>query len=120
MSKHRTESQLTAIFKALSNPHRLAVFQRLCDCCAPGSICSVEEATACLTVGELGAGLDIAASTLSHHLKTLAQAGLVQTRREGKQVLCSVDPAVLRDLSDFFSAPLTSNGSDCRPATQDA
>ncbi len=106
------------MFKALSNPHRLAVFVRLRSCCVPGTVCSLEDAV-CLSVGQLGDGLDIAPSTLSHHIKTLSQAGLVQTQRQGKQVLCWIDPSILTDLAAFFSLPLLTTGPACRPHTQE-
>lgn len=111
------------MFKALSNPHRLAVFQRLASCCAPGTACALDDAP-CLSVGQLGDGLDIAASTLSHHMKTLSQAGLVQTRRQGKQVLCWIEAQTLQDLATFFAQPLSpalpSPKPACRPRTQDS
>lgn len=94
-------------FKALGNPHRLALFQRLLNCCAPGTVCSAEHARR-LCVGELGEGLDIAPSTLSHHIKELARSGLVQTARRGQSVECWVEPAVLEELSSFFTSPYTS------------
>ena len=93
---------MAAFFKALANPHRVALFEQLASCCAPGTSCPVEEATVC--VGELGETMDIARSTLSHHLKELNQAGLIQMQRQGKQVLCSVNPDVLRELSTYFSS----------------
>jgi ArsR family transcriptional regulator len=96
------------LFKALSNPHRLALFQRLMSCCAPGTVCSAE-AAARYSVGTLGQGLGIAPSTLSHHLKELSQAGLVQTRRCGKQVECWVEPDVLNELAVFFTPPMSNN-----------
>lgn len=90
------------IFKALSNPHRLALLQRLMSCCAPGTKCGVDEAER-YCVGTLGEGIDIAPSTLSHHLKELTRAGLVKTERRGKNVECWVDPELLVKLSKFFS-----------------
>lgn len=91
-------------FKALSNPHRLALFQRLITCCAPGTTCDpVQAAKVC--VGELGEGLDIAPSTLSHHLKTLHAAGLINMQRRGKHIDCWLDPAVLKQLAGFFTGP---------------
>ena len=89
-------------FKALSNPHRLALFQRLMSCCAPGTICNNEEVTR-FCVGELGEGLNIVASTLSHHLKELNRAGLIQMERQGKTIQCWVEPKVLEELSEFFT-----------------
>ena len=90
-----------AMFKALSNPHRLALFHRLTNCCAPATACSVATAER-YCVGELGEGLDIAPSTRSHHLKELNRAGLVQMERRGKNVECWVEPKVLAELARFF------------------
>lgn len=97
--------QLADIFKALSNPHRLAIFQRLSRCCVPGTSCDVEFAKS--SVGEIGESLDIAPSTLSHHLKSLCQCGLIKMSRRGQFVDCSVDPDILNQLGRFFSEPLT-------------
>ena len=102
MSNYQTFKFHADAFKALSNPHRLALFHRLMTCCLPGTVCSAEEATR-FRVGDLGAGLEIAPSTLSHHLKELKQAGLIEMQREGKTILCWVEPAVLQDLGGFFS-----------------
>jgi ArsR family transcriptional regulator len=102
MSNHRTDIERRAtMFKALSNSHRLALFHRLMNCCALGKVCSVEEA-ARHSVGKLGEGMDIAPSTLSHHLKELNRAGLVQMERRGKTVECWVEPEVVTELARFF------------------
>jgi len=90
------------MFKALSNAHRLALFNRLMSCCTPGTKCSPDEAVR-FNVGELGDGLDIAPSTLSHHMKELKRAGLVCMARRGKHVECWVEPEVLAELGKFFT-----------------
>ena len=65
MSNYRSNLERDAErFKALSNPHRLALFQRLTHCCAPGTACDIKQASQ-ISVGQLGEGLDIAPSTLS-------------------------------------------------------
>lgn len=92
---------LSEIFKGLSNVHRLAIFQRLMSCCEPGTRCTPNEAIR-FVVGELGEGLGIAPSTLSHHLKELHRAGLIQMQRNGKNVECWVAPETLKQLSQFF------------------
>lgn len=102
MSNHHAEV-LAARFRALSSPHRLAVFLRLATCCAPGTACDVRAA---VCVGDLGAELDIAPSTFSHHLKELVEAGLVHRERRGRTILCWVEPAVLEQLAAFFTSPL--------------
>lgn len=101
MSNSRTNVQQAEMFKALSNPHRLALFSRLMTCCEPGTKCSTTDAVR-FCVGELGEGLNIAPSTLSHHLKELNRAGLVSMERRGKQIECWLEPAVLQDLAHFF------------------
>lgn len=111
MSNYLNDDQLMAdVFKALSNPHRLGVFQRLMSCCAPGTRCDANQAIR-FCVGELGEGLDIAPSTLSHHLKELHRAGLVKMERRGKNVECWVDPEVLSQLSLFFCNSSTGSES---------
>lgn len=91
-----------AQFKALSNPHRLALFQRLMSCCVPGTVCNTDE-VARICVGDLGKGMNIVASTLSHHLKELNRAGLIQMERQGKTIQCWVEPKVLTELAGFFA-----------------
>jgi ArsR family transcriptional regulator len=103
MSKYRNDDQaLAEMFKALGNAHRLQLFHRLSTCCQPGTRCDLEAAMR-YSVGELGEGLDIAPSTLSHHLKALHQAGLIEMERQGKQVMCWIEPETLQRLSGFFS-----------------
>jgi DNA-binding transcriptional ArsR family regulator len=92
-----------AIFKALSNPHRLQIFTILTGCCEPGTLCSTDEMMSCC-VGDLDSQLNIASSTLSHHLKELHQAGLIEMQRNGKQVFCSINPATLAEVIDLFSS----------------
>jgi ArsR family transcriptional regulator len=94
------------LFKALANPHRLAILERLAACCAPGVVWQAPD-SATTNVGDLGNGLGIAGSTLSHHLKELIHAGLIRTERRGKNVACWLDPDVLRDLAEYFQSLLT-------------
>ena len=92
-----------AMFKALSNPHRLKIFMRLSSCCVPGTVFEAEAAaTAC--VGDLGQNLGLCPSTVSHHIKELHHAGLIRMERRGQKTDCWVDPDVLNTLSHFFGA----------------
>jgi ArsR family transcriptional regulator len=104
MSKYKKDGieQMAAIFKALSNPQRLRIFLKLSACCAPERCreTSVESARRC--VGELGEDLGLAASTLSHHLKELRQAGLMHVQRRGQKIECWISPETLDSLVAFF------------------
>ena len=103
MSNYSIDIQKRAeMFKALGNPHRLAIFQRLTTCCVPGTVCAVDDAIR-FTVGEIGEELEIAPSTVSHHLKELHRAGLIQSRRNGKNIECWIEPELLEQLSGFFN-----------------
>ncbi|MCG7900678.1 MAG: helix-turn-helix domain-containing protein, partial [Candidatus Thiodiazotropha weberae] len=73
------------------------------SCCQPGTRCDLEQAIS-FSVGELGEGLGIAPSTLSHHLKELHRTGLIEMERQGKRVVCWIAPETLNSLSNFFNA----------------
>ena len=97
-----TLKQLSEIFDALSNPHRLSIFMRLT--CCPGSLFDADsEGQVCECVGSLGKDLGIAPSTVSHHLKELARAGLINMTRRGQTTECRVDPDVVKAVADFFN-----------------
>ena len=116
MSKYKTVKleELAKAFKALSNPNRLQIFQRLLTCCTPGTACSTDTASG-FCVGELGEDLAVAPSTLSHHIKELQQAGLIKTLRKGKNVECFVDTENLHELMEFFAVSL--NGTETEVLT---
>ena len=105
MSKYKTfkPEELAKAFKALSNPNRLQIFQRLLGCCELGTVCSADTLNG-FCVGDLGEDLAIASSTLSHHIKELQHAGLIKTRRRGKNVDCFVDRDKVSLLKEFFMA----------------
>jgi len=81
---------LTRRFKALSDPHRLRILDRL----RGGEHC----------VCELTGVLDAGQSLLSFHLKTLKDAGLVNDRREGRWMHYAVNPEALAEIAEFVSS----------------
>ncbi|MDQ0158342.1 ArsR family transcriptional regulator [Alkalibacillus salilacus] len=88
------------MFKALSNPYRLKIFLYLATHCRPGELSTNDEMR--YTVGELGEDLEIAQSTVSHHLKELRQSGLIRMERKSKNVECWVEQETLDFMTAFF------------------
>ncbi|MBL29084.1 MAG: transcriptional regulator [Rhodospirillaceae bacterium] len=76
---------------ALAQESRLGVFRLLVRCGAEG-----------MAAGDIARHLDIAANTLSTHLGILANAGLVQSRREGRSIIYSADYDGTRRLLAFL------------------
>lgn len=86
------------IFKALSSPHRLRIFMSLAVTDRPeGGLPPVK------TVGEIGEALDLAPSTVSHHLKELHVAGVIRMERKGQRIECRVEADALTKLASFLS-----------------
>jgi ArsR family transcriptional regulator len=103
MSKYLTSNpeQIAEACKALANPNRVQIFLQLLRCCEPGTVCDANAITS-RCISDLGEDLDIAASTLSHHIKELARAGLIQTARRGQHVECWVNREYVGQLANFF------------------
>ena len=77
---------------ALAQENRLAVFRLL-----------VRNAPDGLTPGVIGEQLELPAPTLSFHLKTLAQAGLVTAIQEGRFVRYRAEMTGINALIDFLT-----------------
>lgn len=95
---------LSRAFKALGHPHRLAIVRRLIDAaiaCETPENCTLDPA--CCGFAELVEELGISKATVSHHVKELDQAGLIERIREGRRVYCRVREARLAELREFLS-----------------
>lgn len=97
---------LSQAFKALGHPHRLALVRRLIDqavtCDAPADdICTLD--SSCCDFGELAQEIGVGKPTVSHHLKVLRQAGLIEREQEGRRVQCRINTDRLDELRSFLS-----------------
>jgi len=79
----------SAVFRALSDPTRRTVYERLSD----GE----------MNVADLKAGLAISQPAVSQHLAALRLAGLVRERREGRRTYYRIEPAGLHPLIDWMA-----------------
>jgi len=78
----RQAEALDPIFKALADPTRRAVLQRLSRGAAP--------------VSELAEGAEMALPSFLQHLKVLEGCGLVRSRKVGRVRTCWISPRPLR------------------------
>jgi DNA-binding transcriptional ArsR family regulator len=80
-----------ARLEALGNPTRLRIYRAL-----------VKAGDAGLSVGKLQTTLDIAGSTLSHHLKSMLIVGLIAQERQSTTLICRANYDVMRSLVSFL------------------
>ncbi len=91
--------ELAKMFKALSDPNRLAILQLLRERCGP--CCRVGEEEEAQSVGEIAERFDLALSTVSHHIKELRNAGLIVCTKKGKWVHCSLNSEAIDKIKQF-------------------
>lgn len=84
--------EIASTFAALGSEQRLGVLRTLVRAGPEG-----------LTIGALGERSGVTGSTLTHHMRVLAQAGLVRQQKHGRQIIC-VGAAYdrMQMLSDFL------------------
>ncbi|MBN9673507.1 ArsR/SmtB family transcription factor [Roseibium aggregatum] len=90
-------------FAALGSEARLQVLLTL-----------VRAGQAGLTVGDIQARTGMAASTLAHHLKFLASAGLVLQEKEGRSVISRAAYDHLEKLAGYILSECCADEVGCR------
>lgn len=93
-----------ARLEALGNPTRLKIYRALVKAGDKG-----------LSVGKLQAKLDVAPSTLSHHLKSLLIVGLIQQERQSTTLICRANYDMMRALVGFLAEQCCAD-SICPPS----
>lgn len=96
------------VLRALADPMRLAVFQCIRGC---GGAAGYEVETGLCDGGtdsgislcEVRCRMPCAASTLTHHLNVLRDAGLIETRKQGRIVYARIRTEALGIIIHFFS-----------------
>lgn len=108
-SKHRVE-----VLSALSGSTRLRLMEILDRKelrCEDPEDCGLDER--CCDVGELAEKLGVSAPSVSHHLKELRRAGLIETTRQGRHVYCSLNRETFRELGEWFDSYANLEGTEC-------
>jgi DNA-binding transcriptional ArsR family regulator len=98
--------KLAGMMAALGHEARLTIVRLLLSVHPDGMV-----------AGELQEELDIPASTLSHHLDALRQAGVVEQMREGKFQRYRAQSESLRALIDFLYAECCTRSRAVAPSS---
>jgi DNA-binding transcriptional ArsR family regulator len=104
-TRNNDPGSLATQFKALAHPDRLRMLVKLLASTTGG-----RSGRSFCCVGDLAREVDLAPSTVSHHLKELRQAGLIEVERRGRQIECRTGGDTLRRLASFFG--------ECCPETR--
>src|SRR4051812_39779849 len=107
MAKARNEPDVARyadMFSAMGTEPRLRIMRLLLSAHPEGMI-----------AGDLGAELDIPASTLSHHLDKLKNEGLVKVRRESTFLWYSANADALQELLGFLYAECCTRNKAIEP-----
>ncbi|MBG0566608.1 ArsR/SmtB family transcription factor [Actinoplanes aureus] len=91
---------LAPAFKALGDPVRLQLMSM---------IASAPDGEAC--VCDLTPAFELSGPTISHHLKTLREAGLVDAERRGTWVYYRARPGIMRQLAALLTVETTAAGA---------
>ena len=88
--KQQREQRAANALAALGNRTRLRIFKLLVRAGPEGT-----------NVGTVQRMLGVPATTLAHHLNTLAQAGLVGQERRGREVICTANYKAVNEVLEY-------------------
>ncbi|MFN2464326.1 MAG: ArsR/SmtB family transcription factor [Candidatus Dormibacteria bacterium] len=104
MSSAATVRDLKAHFIGLANPTRLAIISLLVD----------QELSAAAIAREL----KLSQPLLSWHLRVMRKAGLIETRRRGREISCGIDRGSIRVLQERFNEFINMAGPGTSPVSR--
>jgi ArsR family transcriptional regulator len=94
-----------AQLEALGNTTRLTIYRTL-----------VRAGEGGLAVGKLQLKLDIAGSTLSHHIRKLVEVDLVSQERQATTLICRANYTSMNGLIGYLADECCADTSGCAPS----
>jgi ArsR family transcriptional regulator len=94
--------------EALGNTTRLTIYRTL-----------VRAGKGGLAVGKLQLKLDIAGSTLSHHIRKLVEVGLVSQERQATTLICRANYASMNGLIGYLADECCADTAGCATESGD-
>jgi DNA-binding transcriptional ArsR family regulator len=111
-ANHLAFAKLAGRLKAIADPVRLAILYHLPD--------SAENCGELYNVSELADEIGVSQPTISYHLKSLKQAGLIHCRKMCRDVYYWVDHEAMTEMLNQFSDLLPAErAADSKPTDRD-
>jgi DNA-binding transcriptional ArsR family regulator len=104
-----TAKDMIEALGALAHEHRLALYRLL-----------VERGPEGLPAGHISRRLKLAPSSLTFHLQALQRAGLINQRRESRQLIYSADFGAMNDVVGYLTENCCSGSGECVPGCKPA
>jgi DNA-binding transcriptional ArsR family regulator len=90
MLKYRSDDEIDCVFRALADPTRRVIVERL----SRGSA----------SVSDLARPLPMSLPAVVQHIEVLETSGLVRSEKIGRVRTCQLEPAALRPVEQWISA----------------
>lgn len=97
------QSNLAKVFKALSSEQRLKIFEVIYNeekRALEENSCRCNQVKKAFTL--ICERFKISKSTISHHIKELQNAGLIECSKEGQCCICKVNDQLLEEIRNFL------------------
>ena len=84
------QDKITKLFKAIADPTRRDIFHALVI------------ATSALSITQISGQFDISRQGITKHIKTLAEADLVNIESQGRERFCNANPKELQEVTKWL------------------
>jgi ArsR family transcriptional regulator len=98
-NRDKNMKRMSDAFKALSNETRLAVFEKI----SIGQCKGILDKDNRLSVCNVASNFNISLSTISHHMKELRNAGLINCEREGQSIFCQPNDETIKMMVEYLT-----------------